>query len=82
MENKTQQPHRKVTIYWQYKNMTSLLSNAIDNLGQGTHKIQCKYGHDNEQCETCRITFKGCDCYLKCTKGDLIEYKYSAITIT
>ena len=62
--------------------MNSSLWNAVDNLGQEIHKIECKYGHHNEQCETCGITCKDCDCYLKYTKDDSIEYKYSAITIT
>ena len=57
--------------------MASLLSNLVDKLAEGIHKIQCKYGHDNEKCETCGIKYKDCDCCLEYTnvKDDLIERK-------
>ena len=50
--------------------MASSLTNFLDNLGQGIHKSGCKYGHDNEQCDS-----KDCDCYLEYTKDSSIEYK-------
>ena len=31
--------------------MASSLSNPVDYLAEGIHKIKCKYGHDNEKCE-------------------------------
>ena len=39
--------------------------------------IKCKYGHDDKKCETCRIKYKYCNCFLEYTnfKDDLIEYK-------
>ena len=57
--------------------MASSLSNLVDNLAEGIHKIKCKYGHDNEECGTCEIKYKDCDCCLKCTnvREDLILYK-------
>ena len=33
--------------------MISLLSNLVNNLFEGIHKIKCKYGHDDKKCETC-----------------------------
>ena len=53
MEKKLQKPHLKsynlftVQDLWQTQ-----LSNLVDNLAEGTHKIECKYGHGNEKCET------------------------------
>ena len=35
--------------------MASYLSNLPDNLAERIHKIKCKYGHNNEKCETSRI---------------------------
>ena len=58
--------------------MASSLSNLVNNLSGGIHRIKCKYGHDNKKCETCRIKYKYCVCFLEHAnfKGDLIEYKY------
>ena len=57
--------------------MASSLSNFINNLSEGIHRIKCKNGHDDKKCETCRIKYKHCDCVLKHTnvKDDLIEFK-------
>ena len=57
--------------------MASSLSNLVINLSEGIHKIKCKYPHNDKKCETCRIKYKVCDCFLECTnvKDDLIEYK-------
>ena len=33
--------------------MPSSLSNLVNNLSEGTHRIKCKYGHDDKKCETC-----------------------------
>ena len=35
--------------------MASSLSNLVNNLSEGIHKIKCKYRHDDKKCETCRI---------------------------
>ena len=42
-------------------------SNFVNNLSQGIHKIKCKYEHNDKNCETCRITYKYCDCFLEYT---------------
>ena len=44
---------------------------------EGIYEIKCKYRHDDEKCETCRIKYKCCDSFLeyKDFKHDLIEYK-------
>ena len=57
--------------------MASLLSNLVNTLSEGIHKIKCKYGHDDKKCEICRIKNKYCDCFLEYTdfKEDLMEHK-------
>ena len=42
--------------------MASTLSNLVNSLADGIHKIKCKYGHDNENCKICRIKYKSCEC--------------------
>ena len=56
--------------------MGSSFSDLVNNLSEGINKIQCKYRHDDKKCETCRIKYKYCNCFLVCTisKGNLIEY--------
>ena len=53
------------------------LSNLVNNLSEGLHRIKCKYGHDDKKCETCGTNYKFCHCFLEYTnfKDDLIEYK-------
>ena len=53
----------------------SWLSNLVNNLSEGIHKIKCKYEHDDKRCETYRIKYKYWDCFLEYTnfKDDLIE---------
>ena len=56
----------------------SSLSNLVDDLSEGIHRIKCQFGYANKKCETCRIKYKYCICFLEYTdfKDDLIEYKY------
>ena len=55
--------------------MTSSLSNLVNNLSEETHRIKCKYRHDEKKWEAYGIKYKYCDCFLKYTnfKDDLIE---------
>ena len=57
--------------------MISSLSNLVNNIFEGIHKIKCKYEHNNKNCETCRIKYKYCDCFLIYTnfQDDFTEYK-------
>ena len=57
--------------------MASSLSNLVNNLSEGIHRIKYKFGHDDKKCETCGIECKYCDCFLEYInfKDDLIEYK-------
>ena len=57
--------------------MTTSLSNLVNNLSEGIHRIKCKFGHNDKNYETCRIKYMYCDCFLEYTyfKDDLIEYK-------
>ena len=58
--------------------MATKLSNFVNNLSEGILKIKCNYGHNDKKCETCRIKYKYCDCFLEYTnfKNDLIEHEY------
>ena len=47
--------------------MASLLSNLVDNIAEGIHKIKGKYGHGNKKCKTCGIKYKDCVYCLKYT---------------
>ena len=40
--------------------LVSSLSNLVNNLAKGIHKVKCKYGHDDKKCETCGIKYKAC----------------------
>ena len=57
--------------------MASLLSNLGKNLAKGIHKINCKFRHVAEKCETCGIKYKYCECCLQCLsfRHDLIKYR-------
>ena len=57
--------------------MASLLSNLVNNPSEGIHKIKCTYEHNDKKCETCRVRYKYCNCFLEYInfKDDLIEYK-------
>ena len=57
--------------------LVSLLSNLVDNLAEGIHKIKCKYGH-HKKWETGEIKYTDCECFreYRNIKDDLIEYKY------
>ena len=57
--------------------MASLLSNLVNNLAEGIHRIKCKYVHDNEKFEICRIKYKNCESFVEYTnfKDNLIKYK-------
>ena len=57
--------------------MASSLSNLVNNLSEGLHRIKCKLEYDDKKCETCAIKYKRCDCFLEYAsiKDDLIKYK-------
>ena len=48
--------------------MPRSLSNLLNKLAEGIHKIKCKYAN-NKKCETCGIKYKDCERY------DVILYK-------
>ena len=67
--------------------MARSLSNFVNNLSEGIHRIKCKFQHSNKKCEIkrielelnveCRTKYNYCDCFLEYAnfKYDLIEYK-------
>ena len=59
------------------RSMVSSLSNLVNNVFEGIHRIEWKRRHDDKKCKTCGIKFKYCDCFLEYInfKDDLMEYK-------
>ena len=57
--------------------MASSLSNLINNLSEGIHRIKWKLEPDDKKYETCGTKYKYCDCFLEYTtfKDNLVEYK-------
>ena len=57
--------------------MASSLSNLLINFSERIHKIKCKFGHNDQKCETCGVKYKYCDCFLEYTnfKYNLIDYR-------
>ena len=51
------------------------LSNFVNSLAEGIHKIKCKY-RQNKKYETYGIRYRDCDCFLECSKfkDNLREY--------
>ena len=56
--------------------MANSLSDLVNDLFERIYKIKCKFGHDDEKCETCRIEYKSGDCFLQYAnfKDNPIEY--------
>ena len=54
--------------------MATSLSNLVNNIAEGNHKVKCKYGDNNEKRETCGIKYENCECYFEYTsvKDNLI----------
>ena len=44
--------------------MASHLSDLVNNLSEGIHRIKCRYEHNDKKCETCGIKYKYRDCFL------------------
>ena len=57
--------------------IASSLSNLVNNIVEEIHKIKSIYRHNNKHCETCKIKYKDCECFLEYTniKNDLTVYK-------
>ena len=53
------------------------LSNLLNSLSEGIHKIKCKYGQDDKKCKACGTEYKYCNCFLEYRffKGDWIKCK-------
>ena len=67
----------QITIHRQRNIYGKSLSSLVNNLAGATHKVKCKYGHNDEKCETYEIKHKNCECFLQYTyfKYNLIEHK-------
>ena len=57
--------------------MGSSLSNLVNNLSEGIHRIKCKFEHNDKKCEICGIKYKYFDCFLEYTNfiDNLMESK-------
>ena len=55
--------------------MARALSNLVNNISEGIHRVKCEYGHDDKKCKTSGIKYKHCYCFVEYTnlKNDLIE---------
>ena len=64
-------------LYIYNYNIEYNIYNLVNNLSEGIHRIKCKYEHDDKECETCRIKYDICECFLEHSsfKDDLIENK-------
>ena len=47
--------------------IASSLSNFVNNLSEGIHRIKCKFGHDDKKYETWEVKYKHCNCFLEYT---------------
>ena len=45
--------------------MVTSLSNLVNNLSGGIHKIKSKYGHHDKKYKNCGTNYKHCDCFLE-----------------
>ena len=57
--------------------MARFLLNLVNNLSEELHRVKCKFGHSDKNCEICGIRYKYCDCSVEYInfKDNLIEYK-------
>ena len=44
------------------------VSSLVNNLSEGIHKFEWKYGHDNRKCKTHGIKYRDCKCCLEYTR--------------
>ena len=45
--------------------MANSLSNLVNKLSEGIHRIKCKFDTDDKKCQTCRFKHKCSNCFLK-----------------
>ena len=62
--------------------MASSLSNLVNNLSEGIHRFNCKYGHNDKNCKTCRIRYKYCDCFIEYTNFEVKGTTFSTHFLT
>ena len=57
--------------------MASSLSNLVNNLSEGIHRIKYKFRQNDKKYKTCGIKYKYWNYFLQCTifKDDVIKYK-------
>ena len=63
--------------------MASSLSDLVNNLSEGIHRIKCKFGHYDKKCETCRIKYNYCECFLENTTfNDRVQMSTIVFVVT
>ena len=59
IEQEVTKIYKKRTCILQFINstrfMASSLSNLVNNLSEGIHKVKCKHGHEDKNYKTCGI---------------------------
>ena len=68
MEKKKQKKNYRLTFTDITRFMAYSLSNLVNNLFEGIHKVKCKYGYDDKKSEICRTKYKYCDCFPEYTQ--------------
>ena len=58
MEKKTKNISYILQFIESARFMANSLSNLVNNLSEGIHRIKCKFGHNNKKYGTCRIKQK------------------------
>ena len=59
--------------------MESSLSNLVNNLAEGIHKIKCKNEHNNKKFEMRGIKFNDCYCFLEYTSFKDVLKKFKCL---
>ena len=60
----------------------SSLSNLVNKLAEGIHRIKCKYWHKNKKFEEpCRVEYKDFHCFLRYTKFKDKSIKYKCLRV-
>ena len=64
---------KNISYILQFIESASSLSYLVNNLFEGIHKINGKYGNNVRKYKTCKTEYKYCDCFLEYTnfKDDL-----------
>ena len=68
---------KNISYILQFSGSNSSLSNLINKLSEGIHRLKYKFRHDDKKYKTHEIKYKYCGCFFefKYFEDDLAEYK-------